>query len=187
MDYEHVKYVTQKLEKIARDEGLKNVDDIFDLSSFESIKAELAREETSVQEYVNPDALEQEQKALLHDIREFVHESAKSFKEGFKDLLCSYVYGPPDRRRKISPTIVEFLREKKFDAPLFQIADSQAACDILRDCGQEPGLEYIKRSMIGRHHFLVLFQLPKPVAQYWWKGGGGLMGGCGSGRARTGD
>jgi hypothetical protein len=47
--------------------------------------------------------------------------------------------------------------------PEFKVVNDEVADRFLKECG----FEY----KISEGSFLVVFQLPKPVAQFWWKGG----------------
>ncbi|MFH1289525.1 MAG: hypothetical protein ABIH88_02285, partial [Patescibacteria group bacterium] len=107
--------------------------------------------------------LSPEEDNLLGRIREFAEETSAVFEKSFSKELRSY-----RKEGRISFRITDFLKEKRFKVPKFEIFDKESGELKL----EELGFDY----QIEEGSFLLLFQLPKPLAQFWSKAGNSLWG-----------
>ncbi len=148
-----------QFEKIRRLEGLRNPEDIWDIEIFDDIRGEIEKVSLNIRELVEEHKLDAETKRCLDKTRTFCNELSEKFRQTFLILLEEY----RNERRKISQKIVDYLLEKKFDLPNFTIAHGNKAQKLLEEYGFD-----IKNN--GKN-LLLVFQLPKPLSQFWWKGG----------------
>lgn len=148
-----------QFEKVRRLEGLRSQEDIWDLGTMDRVKTEIKNKKPDIKENLREHSLSPELKSCLDKTKIFCNELAEEFKQKFLSLLDQY----GNERRQISPKIVEYLLEKKFDIPNFNIAYGSRAKELLE--------EYGFSDEINDQSLLLVFQLPKPLAQYWWKGG----------------
>jgi len=152
------------LEKIAREEGIISPADIYDQSTFEEIKQEIENIRPNVKELLDEKTLSPEQRDCLNKIREFCDELSENFRTEFLSLLEQY----HKERRQISQKIVDYLLEKNFDLPQFTVSQGKQANDLLDS--------FNLNAEVGDQNLLLTFQFPKPLAQYWWKGGANSWG-----------
>lgn len=176
--------IEKDLMKIGRREGLKNSADILDTSTFEGIKAEIEAEILGARDFLEiPEISLEEAKALpnikedfkdselsakrkeiVGEIRKFCAELSIRFGEKFLLLLDQY----QKEKQRIPKQIIDYLKKHDFDLPTCSIKCGEKAEEALEDFGLSSYLE--------EGSFLIIFQLPKPLAQYWWKGGVGIWG-----------
>jgi hypothetical protein len=143
-----------KLQRVAG-EGMKNKEDIVDMTTFEDIIKELGRARLHIEEHIEGD-MSEKKLALLEKIRNFSADASENFRSTFIGLLL-------DKKGQISKRMADHINAKSLDLPSFTIAEGSRAQEILRDFGFE--------EEIDKKEFLVSFQLPKPLAHFWWKGG----------------
>ena len=94
---------------------------------------------------------------LFHALEDHMREEQKDWKEEFWKLLNEY----QQRNGPISRKILDYIEEKSLDTPTFYIIPSQEATSVVQELGFD--------TEIKEGNFLVIFQLPKPLAQFWWK------------------
>lgn len=153
-----------QFEKMRRLEGLRNPEDIWDLETYDEIKSEIEKVSPNVKEFVQENELDVETKRCLDKTRVFCSELSEEFRQTFLSLLERY----RNERRQISQKIVDYLLEKNFDLPNFTIAHGEKVQELLEEYGLD-----IKTN---GQNLLLVFQLPKPLSQFWWKGGAGSWG-----------
>jgi len=107
-----------------------------------------------VSEQLSPD--EQE---TLQLAKEFVVDVSKVFQEESRRLLAEYYNSDSPFGQKI----IEFIKDKGFDVPKFSVFDQEQARDFLKNLGYEV-------HEFEDDNLLLTFQLPKPLAKFWWKG-----------------
>jgi hypothetical protein len=66
------------------------------------------------------------------------------------------------RERKISQKFLDFNIEKELDLPKITITNGKKAQEMLEELGFE--------DRISPENIILVFQLPKPIANFWWKG-----------------
>ncbi len=144
-----------------RDDGIKNPEDIWDFYSFEDAEKQIKNLPHNLNELVDEYLLTTETEDCLDTTREFCSELSESFKKKFLELLDSY----QKEKKILSPKIKEFLFKKDFTLPKFIIANGLQAEDLL-------GRYDLNASNFDSQNSLLLsLQLPKPLAQFWQKGG----------------
>ncbi len=147
-----------------REEGLRNPEDIWDVDVFEDIKSEIKKTPSNITELLEEGELGVEGSMCLEKIRSFCHEVSEEYKEEFLSLLDTY----RKEGHLISSKIIDYLMEKKFNLPQFIISQGERANGLLSDFELD--------GKINDQNLLLVFQLPKPLAQFWWKGDIGSQG-----------
>lgn len=145
------------LEEIRRDEGYKNPDDLYDLTSTQDAMEEIRKTSSHIEIDVAPE-ISDNTKLLVDAAQNFALETTEEFKERFALILQDYAQSNP---KIINDKILKHIMAKDFDTPTFYIATGEEAKDKLNEC--DYNLE------ISRDAVLILFQLPKPLATFWWK------------------
>ncbi|MFH1621050.1 MAG: hypothetical protein ABIB04_03120 [Patescibacteria group bacterium] len=153
-----------QFEKMRRLEGLQNPEDIWDKKTFDDIKREIGQFSPNTKELISEEEPASEIKRCLEKTRAFCTNLSEDYKKTFLSLLEQY----RKERRQISQKIVDYLLEKEFILPTFVIADRESAKSLLE--------EYGFGGDIGERDLLLVFQLPKPLAHFWWKGGADSWG-----------
>lgn len=154
------------LEKIGKNQGYKNPEDIYD-ADYDTIEKDISDASPKIILRVDQES-SFEQQALFYEIRSFVTDISNDFKEKFISLLKQY----RSERRSISDTIVTYVKDHGFFMPQFTIADSKQGKKILGDLGYSD-------ENISKKNMLVICNLPKPLSYYWWKGGDNSWGDLG--------
>jgi len=145
-------------------EGLKNSEDLWDTATFDDIKQTIDQLSPNTKELVSEEELSAEMKRCLKKTRAFCSELSDDFKQTFLSRLDQY----RRERRQIAPKIVEYLLEKNFVLPNFTIASQEQAQALLEEYG------YVGE--MNEQKLLLVFNLPKPLAHFWWKGGADSWG-----------
>ncbi|MCD6149992.1 hypothetical protein J7J13_04400 [bacterium] len=153
-----------QFEKIRHLEGFKNPEDIWDVKTYNEIKSEIEGKLPNIREMVEEQKLNAETKRCLDKTRTFCAELSEKFKQTFLTLLEQY----RSERHQISQKIVDYLLEKNFDLPYFTIAYGKDARELLE--------EYDLDFKTNGQNLLLVFQLPKPLSRFWWKGGADSWG-----------
>jgi len=133
-----------------------------------ALEKELAKPEKesltyNIKEYgINEAELAPEQLEMLQKTRSFARNTSKVYRTAMRLLMTGYQQKNP----KFTDKMMQKMMERGYDLPDFSIYGSQAAQEFL---SQQPelGIEGFG------DNFLVNFQLPKPMARFWYKGGGG--------------
>ena len=153
-----------QFEKMRRLEGFKNPEDIWDLETYDEVKSEIEKTSPNVTEFIQEQELDDETKRCLDKTRVFCSELSEEFRQTFLSLLEQY----RNERRQVSQKIVDYLLEKNFDLPSFTIAHGEKVHELLK--------EYGLNTETNGQNLLLVFQLPKPLSQFWWKGGSDSWG-----------
>lgn len=133
-----------------------------------ALEEELAKPEEgpityNIKEYgINEADLTPEQLEHLQKIRSFAQGTSKVYRTAMRLLMTGYQQHNP----KFTDKMMQKMMERSYDVPDFSIYGSQAAQEFL---SQQPELGIDGFS----DNFLVNFQLPKPLARFWYKGGSG--------------
>ncbi len=146
-----------KIKRISRLDGLRNSQDIW--SIYDELKELLLEVNLNISDLVDEQSLDNKGLACLEKVRKFCVDASQKFRDAFLELLDRY----REEHRQLSQKIIDYLLEKRLDLPGFIISNGDRAREFLR--------EYDIDSDIDRHSFLLNFQLPKPLSQFWWKGG----------------
>ncbi len=154
----------REFEEMRRLEGNKSINDIWDIDTYDDIKNEIEKASSNIKELVENKELTEETEGCLNKAREFCSDLSEDFKQKFTDLLDEY----RSNQRQLSQKIIDYLLEKKFDLPNFTIAHGRQASELLKDLGFN--------NEIQDNNLLLVLQLPKPLSQFWWKGGGDSWG-----------
>lgn len=148
-----MKLVDEKiLNKISAQEGFKDSDELV-------IETRIKKAEAHIDEYIDEKDLILEAEECLDKTREFCEKLTELFKQEFIELLKNYI----KEKRTISKPILDYLKEKKFDLPKFTITHGTEAQNLLE--------KYGFRLHSYKNKVILVFQLPKPLANFWWKGG----------------
>ena len=136
-----------QVSKFRREEGFRNSNDIYDLTGS---NIELAR---------NP-----ERKELVKLAREFAEDMQKLLKNRLGELIVESQQHPTS----ISPEIIAYMEKTGMNLAQLSVFEG--------DDAQSKTLEYGIDKMEDENGLMIVFNLPKPIRQFWWKGGTGLWG-----------
>ena len=151
--------IEKQLRNIAKQEGIKNPDDIFDLSTFEDIKELIGNSEENVEESLSEEMPDKRREKCLKEARFFCADVSSRFQERFISLIESY----RKEQSILSQEIIDYLLKKKFDLPEFAIMQGVEAENFIS--------EMELNNLRDKDNIVINFQLPKPLAHFWWKGG----------------
>lgn len=118
-----------------------------------------------IDEFINGKDFTREDIDLLKTTRSFCTDVTNDFNNTFGDMVELY----KENGNPLPQNIVNYLYEKKYNIPHFIIANGEKAKDFLNDCG-------FNDHEIDKGNLLLIFHLPKPLTQYWWKGGENTWG-----------
>lgn len=133
-----------------------------------TLEEELAKPEEesithNIKEYgINEAELTPEQLEHLQKVRMFAQGTSKAYRTAMRLLMEGYQQKNPNFTDKMMLKMTE----RGYDMPDFSIYGSRAAAEFLAK-QEELGIEGFN------YNFLVNFQLPKPLARFWYKGGSG--------------
>lgn len=156
-----------KIERLGREAGLRSEDiwsDWDDTETLEQITHPIQEALPNIEARISEHELTSETRHNLETVRSFCAELSEEFRQAFLLLLEQY------RRERclISQKIVDYLLKKNLVLPTFVIANGERAHGVLN--------EYKLNGDVTAHSLLVAFQLPKPLSQFWWKGGADSWG-----------
>lgn len=132
------------------------------------LEEELAKPEEepivyNIKEYgINEADLTPEQLEHLEKVRGFAQNTSKVYRTAMRLLMKGYQQHNPNFTDKM----MQKMMERGYDVPDFSIYGSQAAQEFLAQ-QSELGIDG------SSENFMVNFQLPKPLARFWYKGGSG--------------
>lgn len=157
---EQLQKMKEQLEQL--EEVAKQVDESGELEK-ELEKPEEEPINYNIKEYgVDESALTPEQLEHLNKVRAFVQNTSRVYRTAMRLVMRRYQQKNPNFLDKT----LEKIMERGFDVPEFSIYGSQAARSFLQE-QNELGIEEFS------DNFMVNFQLPRPLAKFWYKGGGG--------------
>ena len=150
-----------------QDEGMRNPEDVFDLAVFDEPRAGMESAPFIIEDFSgasdSPEQrLDYEKFKLADAARKFAEETSRLFKEEFLKLLNDYVEARKNKKGR--QRILDYLVEKGFTMPSFAIYEAEKAAGVLGDLG-------LDRPVINSQSLLIVFNLPKPLSHFWWKGG----------------
>ncbi len=132
--------------KFRSEEGFRNPNDIYDLTG--------AKEEKR-----NPERME-----LMQMAREFVADMQKLLKDRLGSLMVEAQKMPTP----IPPAIIEYMEKTEMNLAQFSMFEGGSAVSKT--------IEYGLDKMEDENGLMIVFNLPKAIGQFWWKGGTGLWG-----------
>jgi hypothetical protein len=133
-----------------------------------ALEEELAKPEEepivyNIKEYgINEAELTPEQLENLQKVRTFAQGTSKAYRTVMRLLMTGYQQKNPNFTDKM----IQKMMERGYDVPDFSIHGSQSAQEFLSQ-REELGIDSFS------DNFLINFQLPKPLAKFWYKGGNG--------------
>ena len=133
-----------------------------------ALEEELAKPEEepityNIKEYgINEAELTPDQLENLQKVRTFAQSTSKAYRTVMRLLMNGYQQKNPNFTDKM----IQKMMERGYDVPDFSIHGSQSAQEFLSQ-RTELGIDSFN------DNFLVNFQLPKPLAKFWYKGGNG--------------
>lgn len=117
----------------------------------------------NIKEYgINEADLTSEQLDHLGQIRTFAQGTSKVYRTAMRLLMKGYQQHNPN----FTDSMIQKMMERSYDVPDFSIYGSGAAQEFLSN-QEELGIDAFS------DNFLVNFQLPRPLARLWYKGGNG--------------
>ena len=133
-----------------------------------ALEEELAKPEEepinyNIKEYgINEAELTPEQLENLQKVRTFAQSTSKSY----RTVMCLLMTGYQQKNPNFTDKMIQKMMERGYDVPDFSIHGSQSAQEFLTE-REELGIDNFS------DNFLINFQLPKPLAKFWYKGGNG--------------
>jgi len=133
-----------------------------------ALEEELAKPEEepityNIKEYgINEADLTPEQLEHLQKVRTFAQSTSKVYRTAMRLIMTGYQQKNPN----FTDEMLQKMMKRGYDVPDFSIYGSQAAQEFL---SKQDELSVDSFS----ENFLVNFQLPKPLARFWYKGGSG--------------
>ncbi|MBI4812281.1 hypothetical protein HY798_02420 [Candidatus Falkowbacteria bacterium] len=133
-----------------------------------ALEEELAKPEEepmtyNIKEYgIDETKLTPEQLENLQKTRSFAQNTSKVYRTAMRLLMTGYQQKNP----KFTDKMMQKMMERSYDLPDFSLYGSRAADEFLSK-QQELGINGFS------DNFLVNFQLPRPLAKFWYKGGNG--------------
>lgn len=119
-----------------------------------------------VELYVRESELTRDKKELLGDIEKLCSEIIAEFEEQMEALMEIHMSGD----NAFTPSIREKMRDRGYTVPKMAIYDYEQGVAMLEKL---PGID---PSKLKEGDFLILFQLPKPISRFWYRGGLGQWG-----------
>lgn len=144
-----------QFEKMRRLEGYTDPKDIWDT---ETDNDSASKPFFNVTELLSERNLEHDLRLCLEKIRTFCNELSDDFQRIFTSLLEEY-----QKEHQMPQKVFDYIREKELLSPSFTTAVGEPAQMLLE--------KYNLPREIKKEQILLVFQLPKPLAQFWWKGG----------------
>lgn len=132
--------------KFRRKEGLRNPNDVYDLTGLN-------------EENNSPERME-----LIQTVREFTVDMQKLLKDRLGTLIIESQQHPTP----IPPEIIAYMEKTGMNLAQFSMFEGDSAISKT--------IEYGLDEMEDKNGLMIVFNLPKPIGQFWWKGGTGLWG-----------
>lgn len=101
-----------------------------------------------------------EQKKLWLAVNEYVKEASQTFHDRLVDVLVEYQYGSGE----ISDKILIYLERQRLIYPNFTFRFGKQGKELLKNIGLADRAEGINPDQ-----GVLIFQLPKPLKEFWWK------------------
>jgi hypothetical protein len=141
-------------------EKFRNQEDIHDNPSTRDVELDIRRDTFAgrIRLHFDEKMLRKESADALEEWRREAEDCLENWKKAFGELA--------DEDSKISPEIRSYLENVKMDLPTFDVYTGDDANYQLYNIG-------FPHESIRPGNFLVVFNLPKPLSHYWWKGEAG--------------
>jgi hypothetical protein len=148
-------------------EGFRNPQDIIDNPSMEELRREFEefdRFHECIERHFEVEDMSPEMKERYEQFEKDAVECVKAWKERIERLI--------QEESRISDRIEAYLREKGLLLPKFDVFTGEGADEKLErfQFGSDETKDQPDNAM------LVVFNTPKPIEQFWWKGGAGDWG-----------
>lgn len=171
------RYIPENLIRaVAEEEGIRDIDEAHAFVTGRSpVEARLSEEELQkrIQEAkvaikVDTAKLSPEKKELLPVAVNFARRASISFQDRLNYVMEEYMNGPGVE--VFTPEMLAKMRDKKHDLPEFTVMDGESAGRFLKETDLAEWAE------LNDRNFLMVFNLPKPIARFWYRGGAELWG-----------
>ncbi|MBT3230404.1 hypothetical protein HN358_01285 [Candidatus Uhrbacteria bacterium] len=138
-------------------DSFKNPNDIHDSTTKEEIEREVDQEVLMKQATFEFDVedLDANKARLLESLEADILRILEEWNVAVGDLL--------ERESRISPRMRDFIEKSNLDLPTFTVQLKERSDEFLKEVSID--------AEIDDGSFLVTFNLPKPMGQFWWKGG----------------
>ncbi|MFA6535869.1 MAG: hypothetical protein WC250_03500 [Candidatus Paceibacterota bacterium] len=134
--------------KFRREEGFQNSNDIYDLTG------------------LNESAKGPERMELLQVATDFTADMQKLLKNRLDALMAEVE--TQKATTPIPPAILAYMEKTEMNLAQFSM--------FWGDRAVSKTIEYGLDEMKDENGLMIIFNLPKPIGQFWWKGGAGLWG-----------
>jgi hypothetical protein len=130
----------------------------------EEAKAEEEPIDFNITEYgIDEGKLAPEQLEMLSKIREFAQHTSRVYRTAMRFVMSGYQRRNPN----FTDSMMQRMKDRKYDLPAFAIYGVEAAREFLSERG-ELGLDPSELN-----NLIVNFNLPRPLGRFWYKGGEG--------------
>lgn len=134
-----------------------------------SVRENISHEYSNIEVKVNKENLSQEKKDLLEEVIRFAREGTDIFKNEVDQALQRYKEGRGSE--VLTDEIIRKFIEKDYDLPEFKILDGVEANKLLFEIdGIDEGDPNANIWKLEDDELLVVFNLSKPLARFWYKG-----------------
>ncbi len=155
--------------KVGKDSGLRDTNEAYELVFDQSpVETRLGQEEmerrmrsVKIDEQLDEKTINPEKKILLENIRDYIKRTSVAFQDEMQRLMDDYQEGDGGVFTK---EIHNKMLEKGYDLPTFSILDGESAQNFLEDMGED-------FLLLNKEGLLLIFNLPRPVARMWYRGG----------------
>jgi hypothetical protein len=143
-------------------DGFRNPDDIYDSTTWQEMRQEVEQE--TLMKQLNLEFDRENLDARMTELLEGFEHNVLKILEEWQSTVNEILKNDP----RISPKIEEYLKERKLDLPSFTLKLKAEGDKFLEETEMD--------DEISESSFLVVFNLPKPMRHYWWKGGTEIWG-----------
>jgi hypothetical protein len=98
-------------------------------------------------------------------VNAFIEDVTTNYRLSFEKLITDY----SAMGIKFSGAIKEYLKNKDLLNPRFDVYTGEDIERVIRDLDLEDSYQEIKGGPAKKNEILLIFNLPKPLAVYWWK------------------
>ena len=162
---ERVRFVNpNQYQQLARSDGKKYQEDIWDMSS-SSVLIENNKSPDKLVENFEHRELNPRQEKIEKHLSKFCQDVIRKYKDYFLSILHKKI----KEDGLLSKRIVDYLKTNNLIYPSFESLVGEGAKKWLQEMNLPDD--------INQDEILLIFQLPKPLKHFWWKGSNRLSNG----------
>ena len=160
--YYHDSFDDEVEDALVRDDNLSGVE-------VEANHLELLPAYPNIEADIKESDLAPTERQLFRDIVGFCVQTCDFYSKGFGVVLSRYA---ERKGEEANAKIIDFVKRKRLDQLRFRLLKGeQAEGELERFYARVGAREDQKQLLPPSDHFLLVLNLPKPIAKFWWKGG----------------